>query len=137
MVRLALAALRAAGKGSCIGPRIASTELPLAHQFANRPDHQVFLSTALVLLGLAAHGQPQLGAFSGTARLTVFAHSHAGIAFHAGLPGRERHPIPRISPTLLPAAVASGTRCLVGTATPRVQRRFGPGGDAFGAGVMS
>jgi hypothetical protein len=84
-VRLAVAALQAAAKGRCIGPKYP-VELPLAQQFSNRPDHREFLRTALVLLGGAAHSQPQLGAFAGMTRPTVLAHSDAGIAVHTNLP---------------------------------------------------
>src|SRR5438270_8505674 len=63
--------------------------LPFAQQFTNRPDHRVFLRTVLVLLGFAAHGQPQFGALAGTARPTMLAHPHPGIALHTALPGAD------------------------------------------------
>src|SRR5580704_7024120 len=81
----AVAALQAAAKGRCIGPTYP-VELPLAQQFSNRPDHREFLRTALVLLGVAAQRQSELGTLSGTARPAVLAHPHAGIALHTSLP---------------------------------------------------
>jgi hypothetical protein len=110
-----------AAKGRCIGPTYP-VELPLAQQFSNRPDHRVFLRTALVLLGLSAHGQPQLGAFAGMTRPTVLAHSDAGIALHTSLPRPERYSVSNgPSPRLLPAAGAASGGC----SPRRYGRRYG------------
>src|SRR5262249_17887490 len=85
------------GLGADAVRRIA---LRFAEQLRNGPYHRVFLQATFVLLGLPAHGQPQLGALSRTARLAVLAHPHAGIALHNSLLEPMRRFI-RIEPQLL------------------------------------